>query len=296
MKPIFTEEELKLAKSETLLPIECKECGKTFYKTKHYIKSRILNPKQRPTGDYCSNACSNAKKKNKIINKICPKCHAEFETISGKNEKRFCSSFCAHSRKQTEETKINISNSNKNSDKVKLSILKRTMTDEKLIKKTCPICEKEFKVYPSEYHRIYCSRKCCNNDVNFNYKKKSPGGIREGSGRSKSGWYSGYYCNSSYELAWVIYHLDHNIKFERNKEGFEYIINNEKHKYYPDFIIDDVYYEIKGFLRFNDRFKFEYFPNKLTLMLREDLKYIFDYVISKYGKSFIELYNTKISR
>ena len=49
--------------------------------------------------------------------------------------------------------------------------------------------------------------------------KKNPlcGGKRHGSGRGKKGWYKGYWCDSSWELALVIYNLEHNIKFERNK-------------------------------------------------------------------------------
>jgi len=78
--------------------------------------------------------------------------------------------------------------------------------------------------------------------------KENGGGIRKGAGRGKSGWYKGYWCDSSWELAYVIYNLDHNIKFERNKLGFEYIYENKTHKYYPDFILEDgTYIEIKGY-------------------------------------------------
>ena len=49
-----------------------------------------------------------------------------------------------------------------------------------------------------------------NESIEKGYLKGKTGGIREGAGRSKSGWYKGYYCNSSYELAWVIYSLDNN--------------------------------------------------------------------------------------
>ncbi|MEI7942893.1 MAG: hypothetical protein WCH76_06985 [Candidatus Riflemargulisbacteria bacterium] len=43
------------------------------------------------------------------------------------------------------------------------------------------------------------------------------GGYRRKSGRGKHGWYKGIWCDSSWELAWVMYHLDHGIPFERNK-------------------------------------------------------------------------------
>ena len=36
------------------------------------------------------------------------------------------------------------------------------------------------------------------------------------------GWYKGFWCDSSWELAYVIYNLDHGIEFRRNTEKFEY--------------------------------------------------------------------------
>jgi hypothetical protein len=290
MKQLFTDEELILAKSNDLLPIECIECGEIFYKTKHYIKSNILNPKCTAKGDYCSNSCTNYKKKNKLIEKICPRCGDTFETLNGKYSKKYCSDFCSHSRKQTDETKNKLSSSAKNSEKVKKANLDRKINDDDLIIKFCPICGNIMKLRPSEKDRIYCSKECYKKDYKSEYRKKSSGGIREGSGRSKSGWYNGYFCNSSYELAFVIYNLDNNMIFKRNTEGFDYIFDNENHKYYPDFIIDDVYYEIKGYLRSNDEFKFKYFPYKLKIMLKDDMKDIFNYVNEKYGNNFIELY------
>ena len=68
------------------------------------------------------------------------------------------------------------------------------------------------------------------------------GGLRKGSGRGKKGWYKGYWCDSSWELAWVIYNLDNNIKFERNNIGFEYVYKGKKRKYHPDFLISETYY------------------------------------------------------
>ncbi len=152
MKQLFTNEELKLSKSEDLLPLECLVCGKTFYKTKHYIKSHIINPHSPVTGNCCSPECANIKQiKNKIIKKICPKCGKEFETISGKNEKSFCSSFCSHSRIYTKNMKNKLKLSLKNSEKSKLARLNRKIKDKNLmIKKTCPICKNVFEVRPCE--------------------------------------------------------------------------------------------------------------------------------------------------
>ena len=61
------------------------------------------------------------------------------------------------------------------------------------------------------------------------------GGYKRGSGRGKHGWYKGIWCDSSWELAWVIFHLEHGIRFERNKDRFEYYWQGKIHKYLPDF-------------------------------------------------------------
>jgi len=42
-------------------------------------------------------------------------------------------------------------------------------------------------------------------------KDRGLGGYQKKSGRGKWGWYKGFWCDSSYELAYVIYNLDHNI-------------------------------------------------------------------------------------
>ena len=56
---------------------------------------------------------------------------------------------------------------------------------------------------------------------------KCSGGIKKGSSRGKCGWYNGYWCDSSYELAWIIYQLEFNINFKRNLERY-FIIHDGK--------------------------------------------------------------------
>lgn len=126
----------------------------------------------------------------------------------------------------------------------------------------------------------------------------SRGGLRVGGGRGKKGWYKGIWCDSSWELAWVIYQLDHNIPFKRNTEGFEYEYLGEKRKYYPDFILlnDSVYVEIKGY--HNNRFsaKLSYFKHTIVVLDKISIKPYLDYVIDKYGFNFIELYEERKSK
>jgi len=123
-------------------------------------------------------------------------------------------------------------------------------------------------------------------------KNKRCGGYRQGSGIGKRGWYNGIWCDSSYELAWVIYNLEHQISFERNTKKFEYIFEGKLFHYIPDFKLQDgSYIELKGFRSKRTEAKIDQFKEPIQILYFEDLKDIFQYVTNKYGKDFIKLYN-----
>jgi hypothetical protein len=122
----------------------------------------------------------------------------------------------------------------------------------------------------------------------------SRGGYREGSGRSKSGYYNGIYCGSTYELCWVIYNIDHKIKFER----FPGKLEKDGIIYYPDFLLSDgtTIVETKGYEKqqsVDRKTKIaESFGYTVKVLRKDDLKYAFDYVIKVYKtKKFYELYD-----
>lgn len=149
----------------------------------------------------------------------------------------------------------------------------------------CLHCEKEMSLSPSGLHRKYCSVECASHNPAL-------GGYREGAGAPLSGWYKGVYCNSSWELAWVIYQLDHGIQFSRNTEGFPYTFNGKARLYYPDFKMGDgSYSEMKG--RGSDQWeaKKAQFPHKLHVLFAKEMKPIFAYVIGRYGSDYIRLYD-----
>jgi hypothetical protein len=121
--------------------------------------------------------------------------------------------------------------------------------------------------------------------------KENPnmGGLRKGSGRGKKGWYKGFYCRSTWELAWLVYQLDKEIKVEHCHDTFEYEFEGEKHKYYPDFIVDGSYIEIKGFRYPNTQSKIDQFPSDKKLVLiegKKEIKPYLNHVEEKYGKEF----------
>lgn len=118
------------------------------------------------------------------------------------------------------------------------------------------------------------------------------GGYRKGSGRGKKGWYKGYFCDSSWELAYVIYNLEHGIQFERNKKKFTYTFNGKEYHYLPDFIVDGKYVEIKGYWCEQWEAKYSQFPKNETLQVltKNEIQPYLNYVIDKHGKDFISLY------
>ncbi len=117
------------------------------------------------------------------------------------------------------------------------------------------------------------------------------GGYRKGIGRGKKGWYKGIFCDSSWELAFVIYHIDHNISIKRCEEKLEYEMNGRVRKYLPDFVVGNKIIEIKGWRDESSIIKEKNFPNILIIDKMSIIPYL-EYVTNKYGKNFIRLYES----
>jgi hypothetical protein len=125
--------------------------------------------------------------------------------------------------------------------------------------------------------------------------RHSIGGKRHGSGRGKKGWYKNIFCDSSWELAYVRYMLEHGHDVKRYSKSFEYYDNdNVKHKYFPDFLVDDTFIvEIKGYSTPQWKLKYNSLSKDINIKVYcgySQNKEFLDYVISKYGKDFINLY------
>lgn len=116
-------------------------------------------------------------------------------------------------------------------------------------------------------------------------------------GKGKRGIYHNIMCQSSWELAYVIYQEDHNVTFERNSKGFSYIYKDEERTYYPDFYLPDsnTYVEIKGYYDSKTKSKVEQFDGNLVVLQLSEMKPILEYVENKYGKDFTRLYDIHYS-
>lgn len=201
----------------------------------------------------------------------CFKCKKSHDGSFGSG--KYCSKSCANSRTFSEESKLKKSNSNKGNIPWNKNKRNTWLSIE------CEVCSLPvhyMKCRPKKYHS-----ECW---------LKNSGGYRKGSGIGKKGWYKGYWCDSTYELVWIIFQLDHEIPFERNKTKFEYTYENKLRHYTPDFIQDGKFIEIKGYLNKEIETKHKSVPD-LIVLFKNDLKKEFEYVISKYGKNFVDLYD-----
>lgn len=126
-------------------------------------------------------------------------------------------------------------------------------------------------------------------------KTRGLGGLTPKAGRGKKGWYKGYFCDSTYELVFVIYNIDNNIFFKRCDRSYSYTVDNKEYRYHPDFeLADGSLVEIKGYhtelvdiklASVNDR--------PIKILFEKDLKYAFDWVKKHYSYKYLyDLYES----
>lgn len=108
----------------------------------------------------------------------------------------------------------------------------------------------------------------------------------------KRGTYKGFKCDSSWELAYVIYCLEKNIDIQRNKKRRRYIFEGVNRWYIPDFLVNGDIVEIKGYDCDKWKAKLAYNPD-IKVLYEDDMKPIIKYAVDKYGKDYIKLYENK---
>ena len=282
----------------------CKYCGKEFPNKSlggHVARCK-LNPNYTKTcindrKNLLKGAETSAKnKKDKTVllkfKQICPKCGKEFETECSESVykrgkyKKFCSRKCANSRCFSEDANKKKSNSLKqyySEHDMPIGFYHEVKTYY------CKQCGKPFTmkdIRDTTGHQ-YCSSDCRSKWIKENVKW---GGYRDRSGRGKSGWYKGVYCSSTWELAYLIYCLDHNVPIERCKEERTYIYNGELHKYYPDFVTPEGIIEIKGYSTKQWEAKRQY-NSDIIVLYKSDMEKYLKYVHDNYTNNLIELYD-----
>ena len=120
-------------------------------------------------------------------------------------------------------------------------------------------------------------------------KERKLGGYVQGSGRGKKGWYKGYFCDSSWELAYIIYCIDHQIDIHRNNIRRTYMWKDKVRNYIPDFVVNGTLVEIKGWKTEQWLAKLAANPD-IVVLYENDMKPILQYVVDTYGNDYIKLY------
>ena len=281
----------------------CKYCNREFdsyLALGGHISHCVNNPNRRKSEDYkkfqsagitASLERLNKEKENdpyrykvKEFILTCPRCGENFSIVTTQknfdkgNHKTYCSRKCANGHTVSSDTK----------EKIGKSVSKfaeEHPKEKKIHLYTCKHCGKTYTISESDCNSsIYCSAAC-----KHKHLSERTGGYRKGSGRGKGGWYKGIYCDSTWELAFVIYCLDHNLNISRCKEPRKYVYNNETHLYYPDFVTDDGIIEIKGYS--TDIWKAKAMQNPdIKVLYKEDIQKYLNYVYDHYTKDLESLY------
>ena len=228
---------------------------------------------------------------NNKIKHFCKNCGKEYYGSWSKwIQSDFCCKECARSystKAKRKETSEKIRN--------KLKGRRYIIQDNKQVQLKielvpCPICGKMLTEEQVRRKRKTCSKECGQklgtqkNIANGLYHRN--GGFRPGSVRSRWGYYKGIYCASTYELVYLIYSLEHDIPIKRNKDYFNYEINNVSKRYLPDFKINETYIEIKNFPRKDVDIKAEAVTKQgkeIKVLYYKDLEEIMNYIDSKYN-------------
>lgn len=202
---------------------------------------------------------------------------------------KFCSRSCSATfnnklrQPRTLESRLKTSNTLKitNASKVKPKL------------RICACCGNLFEVYNNSK---YCSKECLNKSRHEKLsqiaKTRNLGGLNPSTTHKyyKKGLFDGIQCDSSWELAFLIYCKDHNIVVERNIEPLYYIFEGKQCKFYPDFIVNDELVEIKGYFDKRNIEKKKQNP-QVRFIDKNGIKKYMNYTISTYGEDFIKMYN-----
>lgn len=205
----------------------------------------------------------------------CENCNSKHSGKYGSG--RFCSNVCARSF----STKRNRKTINRKiSNALKGRRVGGATRKRNLISRPCVICGGNFESWPSEIsHKQTCGIAVCKSIHRSNVLKGKCGGYRHGSNRYKHQWYTSpsagkVYLDSSWEVAFAKHLDEQRIQWIRNEEKFSYLWEGKTLNYIPDFYIVDEneFVEIKGYVTEKDKVKWKYFPKKLRIIGRSELK------------------------
>lgn len=223
--------------------------------------------------------------------KVCPHCN---DTIPFQiRNNKFCSQSCAATftnlrrPPKSDKEKLNISAGLRifNVENAELIAERNKIRAERasiLQSKNCEICENTFLVKSIKTAKRTCSEDC------FRTLQARNASVQKVHGGGKKGIYKGFHCDSTYELAFLIYHLDHAIPINRCTETRSYVYDGRTKLYTPDFVVNGTIHEIKGFMSNQAIAKLDQNPD-IVLIDKTKIKPYIDYVKQTYNVKNIEV-------
>lgn len=232
-----------------------------------------------------------------LTNPTCETCGNLMTTKYGSG--RFCSRACANTRNHSAATKEKMRISGKLSSPEGQAKLRNIREAEYLQSPNfCKVCDKLLSYDLKD--RITCSDDCYSKlraDIRATTMEEQ--GVHSGFNTTflkssfKYGFYKGIKCDSGWELAFLLYHLAKRSNITRSTEYFIYQFDGATRRYYPDFVVDGIYYEIKGYK--DDKFfeKVAQFPEDKQLVVIDStsIKPYIDFAEETYGEDFYTLYD-----
>lgn len=298
-------------------PCRCKYCGKEF-KNGRALGGHViccpLNPNKKQIRDKVQKTREEKYNIENPLEKhilVCQVCGNDFELEIRRKQfesgdyRKTCSDRCAHKREHSEENRKLLS------QRIKDIISKKghcgVATKSELAKRIMYVCEEcgnEFQSWDKRCDLIegvfshrFCSDECRKTHTRKILSKQAikrclngefGGKNNETYKKHKHGWYKGLYCGSSWELAFVLWKMHNGFVVKRSDKVLPYEYNGKTFNYYPDFEIDGIVYEVKGFEDFKAQAKHEAYP-EIEYYNRERMKPIIEEVKKLFGKNFIEL-------
>lgn len=267
----------------------CKECGKR-------LKFRKIS---EPYRTFCCLSCANKNEeiKDKIEQTLLQKYKLTRKELLYKQTKNVCKKYNVTNISQLQEVKDKVQNTrNNNKEKISKNISKglhnRTQKEIDL----CTQHNKETKLKnhgDSNYRNEEKIKQTCLKKYGTEYVVSSDYFIHTA---KRKYTYDNKQFDSSWEIAYYIWLKDNNKKFEFHpKHKLIYEFNGVKHKYCPDFLIENLFVEIKGPHYFAKMMIENTQENaKYKCMLENNVKIITDcstylkYIEDKYGKNFLK--------
>ncbi len=157
------------------------------------------------------------------------------------------------------------------------------MSTRNLKATSCVICNITF--HTPRGRRLTCSSEC------YSKYKSEIATKQTAHGGGKRGNYKGFRCDSTYELAFLIYHLDKGSDIKRSTNSYKYEYKGRELTYTPDFIVDGDEVEVKGYLSEKSAAKAKRFP-EVQLIGKDIIEPLIKEVKARYKvKNIVDLYD-----